>query len=147
MSEHQARIIVAFMAINCGKSTSDIDTTVNLADDEPADRPFSLSNDLCTGTIHELVQRMAIHTKTTKTQGDEQTCSSKSASSAMHIGEQLWGLKKSEWPPGVQAWGLHRKSDRAQLWSGQSADAQLHTEARGASKSAPVYFLLDGQAG
>ena len=28
-----------------------------------------------------------------------------SASSAMHIGEQLWGLQKGEWAPGVQASG------------------------------------------
>ena len=91
------------MSINCGRSTTDIDTTEDSANGKPTFQPFSLSNDFCTKTTHGLVQQMTSRSKTATGQEDEHTTASKSSSSAMHIGEQLWGLQGGVWPPGLQA--------------------------------------------
>ena len=88
--------------MNCGKSTSDNDAGMSFGDEEPTHRPFSLSNDFCTATIHELVQRMASAAKSATTDSEGRASSSASSNSAMHIGELLWGLAKGAWPRAIK---------------------------------------------
>ena len=89
VSTHQKRLIVAFMSLNCGKSTQD-----NYLDDPAPDsgasrQPYELKNEFCVTTVHGLVKKMSA---VAQAKGEDSADASTSMASALRIGEAFWGL-------------------------------------------------------
>ena len=89
VSTHQKRLIVAFMSLNCGKSTQD-----NYLDDPAPDsgasrQPYELKNEFCVTTVHGLVKKMSAGAQA---KGEDSADASTSMASALRIGEAFWGL-------------------------------------------------------
>ena len=137
VSEHQRRIITAFLAINSATSSTDIGE--DFKDDLPKGVPESYDTSRAASSLHSLVKRMSEQSGETKRSaaGQEQEEESRSLRTALNLGEQLWGLQEDGWQLGptpllgvVQATGESNEEGVAQRQkpgsSGPPAAIRLH---------------------
>ena len=100
LSDHQRRIISAFMALN--SATSSTDRGEDFSDELPKGTPESYDTARAASSVHALVKRMSAGTAGRK--GDvskEDTAEGgRSQQTALQLGEELWGLQGSRWQLG-----------------------------------------------
>ena len=116
VSEHQRRIIVQFMSVNCGRSTTrDNDGEEEREDKGPEDKK-AYANSVGISNIHRIIGNMIAKAKEGEdASGGVVAAARDASSSAIQLGTALWGPHATPWPEeALDASGVGTCGDPAQ---------------------------------